>query len=74
MNEIVTSFIASGVLAGSLAGAILLGFLSAFFSIGTPLAVVISWRRYRSIFWTTVLGMFGWVYVLYYYFALQSKE
>lgn len=73
MNDLVSAFLVSGLVAGSIFGTILLVFASAFFAIGLPLAVVISWQRYNSIFWTTILGMLGWIYVLYYYFVLQNK-
>ena len=73
MNDLISAFLVSSFVAGSLAGTVLLVFASAFFAIGLPLAVVISWQRYNSIFWTTILGMLGWIYVLYYYLFLQNK-
>ena len=35
-------------------------------SMGTGLAMIISWSLYQSILWAMLHGFFGWFYVLYY--------
>jgi hypothetical protein len=35
--------------------------------LGTIIAVVISWSQNKSILWVIIHGMFGWLYVIYYY-------
>lgn len=35
-------------------------------SIGTIIAVCISWSQNHSIFWTLVHGYLNWIYILYY--------
>jgi hypothetical protein len=35
------------------------------FTLGTILAVVLSWDRNRSIFYAVIHGTFGWVYMIY---------
>lgn len=35
-------------------------------SLGSALAVAISWSLYKSIGWAIVHGLFGWLYVIYY--------
>lgn len=38
-------------------------------SFGTALAIAISWSLHKSILWAIVHGIFGWLYVLYYFFT-----
>lgn len=38
-------------------------------SFGTALAIAISWSVNKSILWAIVHGIFGWLYVVYYYFT-----
>lgn len=33
--------------------------------LGTIIAVVISWSRNKSVLWTIVHGILGWLYVIY---------
>ena len=35
-------------------------------SLGSAIAVVISWSMYKSVFWAIIHGIFGWLYVIYY--------
>lgn len=35
--------------------------------IGTALAVLISWIKWHSIGWAIVHGLFGWLYIIYYF-------
>ena len=35
-------------------------------SMGTALAMIISWSKNKSIFWAIIHGIFSWVYVVYY--------
>ena len=35
-------------------------------SLGTLIAIVISWSANHSVLWAIVHGFFGWFYVLYY--------
>ena len=35
-------------------------------SMGTALAIAISWSEYRSILWAIVHGFLSWLYVIYY--------
>jgi hypothetical protein len=35
-------------------------------SMGSALAVVISWTQHHSIIWAIIQGFFSWLYVLYY--------
>jgi hypothetical protein len=38
-------------------------------SLGTAIAVAISWSLHKSIVWAIVHGIFSWFYVLYYAFT-----
>jgi predicted MFS family arabinose efflux permease len=40
-------------------------------SLGSALAVVLSWHRNRSIFWAIISGLLSWLYVIY--FALTRR-
>lgn len=42
-----------------------------FFTIGTVLAVIISWGLNKSIFWAIVHGFCNWFYVLYWYYIFN---
>ena len=35
-------------------------------SLGSAIAVAISWTLYKSIWWAILHGVFGWLYVIYY--------
>lgn len=35
-------------------------------SLGSAIAVAISWTSYKSIWWAILHGILGWVYVIYY--------
>ena len=35
-------------------------------SLGSAIAVAISWSMYKSILWVIIHGIFGWLYVIYY--------
>lgn len=35
-------------------------------SMGTALAMVISWSLNQSVLWAVIHGVFSWLYVLYY--------
>ena len=39
---------------------------SAGISLGSAIAVTISWSLYQSVLWTIIHGIFGWFYVVYY--------
>ena len=39
---------------------------SAGISLGSAIAVSISWSMYKSVLWAIIHGFFGWLYVLYY--------
>lgn len=38
-------------------------------SLGTAIAVAISWSLHKSIIWAIVHGVFSWFYVIYYAFT-----
>jgi hypothetical protein len=42
--------------------------------LGGAIAVAISWSRNKSILWVIIHGLFGWLYVIYYYFTRQKNE
>jgi len=35
-------------------------------SLGSAIAVTVSWSLYHSLLWAIIHGLFGWLYVLYY--------
>jgi len=35
-------------------------------SMGSALAIVISWSQHHSIIWAIIQGFFSWLYVIYY--------
>ena len=35
-------------------------------SLGSAIAVTISWSLYQSVLWAIIHGFFGWLYVIYY--------
>lgn len=35
-------------------------------TMGSALAMIISWSLYQSVIWAVIHGLFSWVYVLYY--------
>ncbi|ASM39500.1 hypothetical protein [Campylobacter sputorum] len=37
------------------------------FSLGTVIAVALSWSANKSILWAIVHGFFSWFYVIYYF-------
>ena len=39
--------------------------------IGSAIAIVCSWQRYRSILWAILAAIFSWFYVIY--FAMTRK-
>ena len=34
-------------------------------SLGSAIAVAISWSMYKSVLWAIIHGIFGWLYVIY---------
>ena len=34
---------------------------------GSALAITISWSQWHSILWAVIHGVFGWLYVAYYF-------
>ncbi len=38
-------------------------------SLGSAIAVAISWSRNKSILWAIIHGILSWFYVIYYYFS-----
>lgn len=40
-------------------------------SLGSALAIVISWGLNKSIAWAVFHGVLSWVYIVYYYFYLR---
>lgn len=40
---------------------------------GTALAIAISYTHNRSILWAIIHGIFGWLYVIYFFFT-RDKE
>ena len=43
-------------------------------TLGTVLAVTISWGRHKSIFLAVVHGFFSWIYVVYYWLTRSKEE
>jgi hypothetical protein len=43
---------------------------SAGIGLGTVIAVIISWSVNKSVLWAIIHGIFGWLYVLYYWIFL----
>ena len=35
-------------------------------SLGSAIAVTISWSMYKSVLWAIIHGILGWFYVIYY--------
>ena len=35
-------------------------------SLGSAIAVTISWSMYKSVLWAIIHGIFGWLYVIYF--------
>jgi len=42
--------------------------------LGGAIAVAISWSRNKSILWAIIHGLFGWLYVIYYYFTRERNK
>ena len=40
-------------------------------TMGSALAMVISWSLYQSVIWAIIHGLLSWVYVLYYLIILN---
>lgn len=40
-------------------------------SMGSALAMIISWSLYQSVLWAIIHGLFSWLYVLYYLIILN---
>lgn len=40
---------------------------------GSVLAITISWSQNKSIFWAIIHGLFGWLYVIYYYLGKDEN-
>ena len=38
-------------------------------SLGSAIAVAISWSMYKSVLWAIIHGIFGWLFVIYYVFT-----
>ncbi|QTE22438.1 hypothetical protein [Polaribacter cellanae] len=43
-------------------------------SVGNVLAMIISWDRNKSILMALVHGLFGWLYVIYYYVGKKEDK
>lgn len=41
------------------------------FSMGGALAMIMSWSLHHHIGWAILHGLFGWLYVLFYWLTLQ---
>ena len=42
------------------------GATSSGISLGSAIAVTVSWSLYHSLLWAIIHGVFGWLYVIYY--------
>ena len=42
--------------------------------IGSAIAIVCSWQRNRSIFWSIVAGILSWFYVVYFALTRRPEE
>ena len=42
-------------------------------SLGSAIAVVISWSRNNSVIWAIVHGIFSWLYIIYYLITRDDK-
>jgi len=40
-------------------------------TMGSALAMIISWSLYQSVIWAIIHGLFSWLYVLYYLIILN---
>ncbi len=40
-------------------------------TMGSALAMIISWSLYESVIWAIIHGLFSWLYVLYYLIILN---
>ncbi|NLC66000.1 MAG: hypothetical protein GX752_03530 [Clostridium sp.] len=40
-------------------------------TLGSSLAMIISWSLYKSVFWAIIHGFFSWLYVIYYLLVLS---
>lgn len=43
-------------------------------TMGSALAITISWSRHKSIFLAIVHGVFSWLYVIYYWLTRSKAE
>jgi branched-subunit amino acid transport protein len=41
---------------------------------GTALAIAISYTHNRSILWAIIHGIFGWLYVIYFFFTRDKQQ
>lgn len=44
------------------------------FSIGTIIAVLLSWDKNNSVRWAVLHAFFGWAYVIYYLFTRKTAQ
>ena len=42
--------------------------------LGSMIAVVTSWDRNKSVFWTVIHGLFSWLYVIYFVLSRDSYD
>lgn len=42
-------------------------------TMGTALAMIISWSQNASVFWALFHGFFGWFYVIYYLLPISKR-
>jgi ABC-type Fe3+-siderophore transport system permease subunit len=40
---------------------------------GNALAIVISYTKNKSILWAIIQGIFGWLYVIYFFFTREKE-
>ncbi|HEY1459921.1 MAG TPA: hypothetical protein VGH59_07685 [Casimicrobiaceae bacterium] len=42
-------------------------------SFGSALAITISWSKWHSILWAVIHGIFGWFYVVYFWWSRAAR-
>ena len=51
-----------------------IGYIKNGISFGTALAIAISYTHNKSILWAIIHGIFGWLYVIYFYFTRDKSS
>ena len=50
------------------------GYIKTGVGLGSIIAVVVSWERNKSVLFSVIHGIFGWLYVLYFVLTRKPEE